>query len=145
MATDKTALKESVVGRSDDGLGRWACKKIDIAADSMTTADTYNLIDIPANAAVVKGYIIVTESFISATTGTLQVKIGNTALTGAIATNDTEWAAGDVIEFSANDLEDTAGSGLYVTSADTLDLVFSKGTASGAAYVCAQIVELPNE
>ena len=145
MATDKTSIKEAVVGRADDGLGKWVVKKIDIAADSMTAAGTYELIDLPANSAIVKGYVIVTTSFISATTGTLTIKVGSVALTAAIATNDTEWAAGDVIEMSANDLEDTAGSGLYVTSADTVDLVFSKGMTSGAAYVLAQVVELPNE
>lgn len=99
----------------------WAHKRINFAAIGGSAGDTYELIAIPAESAVVGGYAIVTTVLGSASSGTITFKVGSAALSGAQSCD--ALAKGTVIGLFPNDYEDVAGSALYVTAADTVDMV----------------------
>jgi hypothetical protein len=144
---DITGNAEAGVGRSDDSLGRWVVKKITPVSDGVDATGTHNVVDVPANNFVAMGFFVVTTSFTSTSnTGTIQFKVGSAAMGAAITADGTELQSGDVLFLSANDYADTAGSALYVTSADTVDFVVATNAiTAGAGYLILLLVDLIDE
>lgn len=86
---------------------------------------THNIYNIAAGEVLLPSYAIVHTLCVSTSnTGTIQFSMGD-ALSAAYTADATELAAGDVIQFGANDLEDTAGLASYRTAADTLDIIIA--------------------
>lgn len=123
MATNDltTTLKVKPIDFDERQPVKWLRKRVNLAEVGGSAGDTYELIDIPAESAIVDGFVIVTTVFAAASSGTLTFKVGSAALSGAIDCNAT--AKGTCIRLFPNDYEDTAGSALYVTAADTVDVV----------------------
>jgi len=123
MATvDLTTTNSKPIGHAFQQPVEWVRYRLSWADDLTGSAgDTYQIHDLPAEYALVAGRIVVTTVFASASSGTMQVKVGSAVLGAAVSTNAI--AKGIVIDLSPNDTEDTVGSALYVSSDDTIDLV----------------------
>ena len=123
MATQDltTTLAEKPIKYNERTPLTWVRKRVNFANVGGSAGDTYQLIDIPAEAAVVDGFAVVTTVLAAASSGTIQFRVGSANLTGAQDCNAI--AKGTVFRFFPNDYEDTAGSALYVTAADTVDMV----------------------
>lgn len=147
MADITSSVAEQPIQRSDDGLGRWVAKKITPVSDGVDATGTHNIITLPANSFVAGGWVVVTTAFTSTSNdGTVQFKVGSATLGAAFTADGTELAANDVIRLTANDFEDTAGSALYATSADTVDMVVAThAITAGAFTIMLNIVELIQE
>lgn len=146
MTDFTSSIKEIQVGRSDDSVGRFVCKKLTFTAAGYGNQGTHNLITMPAKNAVVMGWFIVTTSLVSdSNNGTLKFHAAEDMGT-AITANGTELVAKDVVFLCPNDYEDTAGKSLYNSSADTVDItVATNDITAGEGYLIVLLIDLTNE
>ena len=145
--TDYTSsLDEVPVGRSDDSIGRWVCKKLTFTATTYGNQGTHNLITIPANNFVAMGFFAVTTSLVSdSNNGTIQF-LAAEALCAAHTADGTELAAKDVVTLSTGDYDTTAGKQTYNTAADTVDItVATNDITAGAGYLIVLLIDLTND
>jgi len=147
MADITTSVKEANIERHDVGLGTWVAKLITPVSDSVAATGTHEVITLPANCFVAGGWVVVKTKLTSTSNnGTMQFKVGSATLGAAFTADGTELDAKDVIRLGANDFDGTAGSSLYVTTADTIDMVVATNAiTAGAFYLIVNIVELIDE
>ncbi len=95
---------------------------------SMLATGVHNIMALNQGEAVVSGYAVVTTTCTSTSNnGTIAIQVGSDLWTAAYTADGSELAAGDVIQLSPGDLEDTDGKLGYAAAADdTLD--FEIGT-----------------
>ena len=144
MADITSSVAPTPVERSLECLGRWVCKKITPVADGVSAVATHTIITTPANSFIADGFLVFTTSMTSTgTNGTMKIEIGGVAYHATVTMDGTECVAGDVLNLSATDIEDSAGQALYKTSADTVDLtIATNAITAGAFYVIVRIVTL---
>ena len=123
---DKTSIAVQPVARTGGGESpfRWNRKRIDWAADGITTTGVYELVSLSAEQVLVDGFVIVTTLFGGASSGTMQFRCdvagADCNLTAAQTTNATP--KGTTFRFFHNDLDATVGQRAYISAADTLDM-----------------------
>lgn len=146
--TDITAsVLESQVGRSDDSVGRWVCKKITPVADSVSAVATHNLITMNANEFFAFGFVVIVTSLASTSnTGTIQFQVAGETYSALLVADGTELVAKDVIMLVPNDKSEVAGPAGYVTATDAIDMdVATNALTAGVFYIVALLVDLTEE
>jgi len=132
--------------RSDDSIGRWEMKKITFTAAAVGATGTHNLITLPAKTAVLGGYFVITTVLASTSNDGTIAFGGQTGMNAAVIADNTECAAGDVIQFNHMDLEDVVGMANYSATADTFDItVATHDITSGEGYLFLHYVTLDEE
>jgi hypothetical protein len=110
---------------------------LDPAFTGITTVATHNLIPIAAGEVILGAKMVILTTFTSASNnGTIVFQFpAGAAVSAAFTADGTELAAGDVITFGNNDLEDTAGLGLYTAAADTLDMTVGTNALTAGRFL----------
>lgn len=117
------------------------CVVLDLIKEGITTATTYNIMDLAVGEACIGGFIAV-ETTVTGASVTIQVKIGSDALSGAVPIAALQ--AGDVRTFGNHDIGSiTTHVGYAKSAADTIDLLTAAGTITAGVFVfCAYIVNV---
>lgn len=134
--TDISTNVEGIMDHGVEAIGKWIARKVTPVTDSVAAVATHNIIAVPAKCFVPLGFVVITTTFTSTSSnGTVTFQSsGSGPLSAAYTADGTECAANDVIILLPNDLEDTAGSSLYSTSASTIDMVVGTNALTAGVF-----------
>jgi hypothetical protein len=125
---------------------RWLYTRLDLSHtdfDGAGASDVTQVFDIPAESAVIGGYMVVTTVFAASTNATWKAELETAAGTLSGLISISSLAKGTVINLQPNDKEDdtaattTVGQVLYVTAADKFVL-----TSATAAVPATGVIDI---